>query len=262
MELIPVEYKSQRIVTTKFLAEQYGTDENNIIKNFNSNKSRFVEGKHYYKLEGTELKDFKRGVNISNDPSIKFASVLILWTDRGAARHAKILDTDEAWDIYEQLEETYFKVQNSKINLSQLSPDLQMFKKIFDTVALQQIENKQIKHELDQTKKEVQNVKEIVKVKPTEQWRKDSNILVNKICMKTKDYKSTKEQIYKELDRRAGTSINTRLENMRKRLKADGVTETKIKGLNYLDVISQDKKLVEIYIAVIKETAISAGIEV
>ena len=113
-KLTPVEYKSQRIVTTKFLAEQYGTDENNIIKNFNSNKSRFVEEKHYFKLEGTELKDFKRVVNISNDPSIKFASVLILWTDRGAARHAKILDTDEAWDIYEQLEETYFRAQENK----------------------------------------------------------------------------------------------------------------------------------------------------
>lgn len=151
--------------------------------------------------------------------------------------------------------------QKSIIDMSQLSPDLQMFKKIFDTVAAQQIESKQIKHDLDQTRKEVQSVREIVKVKPTELWRKESNVLVNKICMKTKDYKSTKEQIYKELDRRAGTSISTRLENMKKRLKANGATETRIKKLNYLDVIAQDKKLVEIYIAVIKELAISNGIE-
>jgi hypothetical protein len=94
--IIPLEFKNQRIMTTKVLAEQYNTDENNIIKNFNNNKERFTEGKHYYKLEGSELKEFKRVVNISNDPSIKFASVLMLWTDRGAARHAKILDTDEA----------------------------------------------------------------------------------------------------------------------------------------------------------------------
>ena len=36
---------------------------------------------------------------------------LTLWTEKGAARHAKILDTDQAWDIFEQLEEVYFAVK-------------------------------------------------------------------------------------------------------------------------------------------------------
>lgn len=114
-KLIPLEFNKQRIMTTKVLAQEYGTEETNIKTNFNNNKERFIEGKHYYQLKGEELKEFKRVVNDINDPSIKFASVLTLWTDRGAARHAKILDTDEAWDIYEELEENYFNPKRSKL---------------------------------------------------------------------------------------------------------------------------------------------------
>lgn len=124
-DLIPMEFKRQRIMITKTLAEQFGTDETNIKTNFNRNKSRFIKGKHYFQLEGDELKEFKRLVTDSNDPSIKFTSVLTLWTDRGAARHAKILDTDEAWDIYEELEETYFRVKESKIQIQNFDNKLE-----------------------------------------------------------------------------------------------------------------------------------------
>ena len=119
--LIPVEYKSQRIMTTKILAEQYGTEETNIQTNFTRNQARFIEGKHYYKLEGQALKEFKRSLSTESMEPLKFVSQLILWTDRGAARHAKILETDEAWDVYEELEDTYFKVQELKGEIELLS---------------------------------------------------------------------------------------------------------------------------------------------
>ncbi|APF21312.1 ORF6N domain-containing protein [Clostridium butyricum] len=110
-KLTPLEYKGQRILTTKQLAEVYETDVNNIQKNFSNNKERFIEGKHYYKLTGNELAEFKKVLNDIHDPSIKFTSVLILWTERGADRHCKILDTDKAWEQFDNLEDTYFKVK-------------------------------------------------------------------------------------------------------------------------------------------------------
>lgn len=42
---------------------------------------------------------------------------LYLWTERGANRHCKILDTDKAWQQFDVLEETYFKVKNNEISL-------------------------------------------------------------------------------------------------------------------------------------------------
>lgn len=97
------------VVTSELLANLYGTDTENIKKNFTRNKCRFVEGKHYFKLEGDALKGFKN--KVTNSPLVKVASTarhLALWTERGAARHAKMLETDRAWDVFERLEDFYF----------------------------------------------------------------------------------------------------------------------------------------------------------
>ncbi|NWK74164.1 ORF6N domain-containing protein [Acinetobacter sp. SwsAc6] len=107
-----IRFKNQPVVTTAQLAEFYGTVQNNIKKNFSNNTERFIEGKHYFKLEGAELKEFKNMVNNVHHVSIR-AARLILWTERGAARHAKMLDTDHAWDVFERLEDSYFKPQQS-----------------------------------------------------------------------------------------------------------------------------------------------------
>lgn len=105
-----IQYKSVPVMTTAQLAELYGTDQNNVQVNFNRNTDRFVEGKHYFKLEGDDLKVFKNIPTVSKYVP-KQSARLILWTEKGAARHAKILDTDQAWDIFEQLEEVYFSVK-------------------------------------------------------------------------------------------------------------------------------------------------------
>lgn len=108
-ELQPVNHKNIAVLTTDLLSSLYGTANTNIIKNFTVNKDRFIEGKHYFKLEGKELKEFKDCITKSN--TVKIAPNtrnLILLTERGAARHAKMLDTDQAWEVFEKLEDSYF----------------------------------------------------------------------------------------------------------------------------------------------------------
>ncbi|MEY8002015.1 ORF6C domain-containing protein [Clostridium sp. Mt-5] len=112
--LVPVTYNNERILTTEQLAQVYKTTINNIKNNFNNNLKHFEEGKHYYKLEGSKLKAFKSQVNNIDLPINKFASHLYLWTERGADRHCKILDTDKAWEQFDHLEETYFRVKENK----------------------------------------------------------------------------------------------------------------------------------------------------
>ncbi|EGO5060746.1 hypothetical protein H7564_002731 [Enterococcus faecalis] len=102
-----IELYNQRLLTTEQLAEFYGASETQIKTNFNRNKDRFVEGKHFYKLEGQELKDFKNRVTDSNLVG-KQANTLILWTKQGASRHSKIVNTNRAWDMFDELEEHYF----------------------------------------------------------------------------------------------------------------------------------------------------------
>lgn len=97
------------VVTTETIASLYDTVVGNIKTNFSRNAKRFIEGKHYFKLTGSILKDFKNKVTKSNLVACaKNAKHLTLWTERGAARHAKMLDTDNAWNVFEALEDFYF----------------------------------------------------------------------------------------------------------------------------------------------------------
>lgn len=107
-ELTVLEHNDIRVMTTEQLAEAYGCDVQHIKQNFNNNKERFTEGKHYFRLEGAELKSFKRQVENFDLPVSKFASAMYLWTKRGAARHSKMLGTERAWDVFDELEESYF----------------------------------------------------------------------------------------------------------------------------------------------------------
>lgn len=98
------------VITTELLAELYGTERQRLTNNFNRNKERFVEGKHFFLIEGDELRELKNKNSLR--VSVKIARnvrSLILWTERGAARHAKMLETDQAWGVFEKLEDCYFR---------------------------------------------------------------------------------------------------------------------------------------------------------
>ena len=112
-----IETNNQRVLTTAQIAEQYETNTDAIQRNFQRNKERYTEGKHYYCLTGAELKEFKdwatscRAVNPDGSELIdKRAAVLYLWTEKGALMLAKSLNTDKAWEAYEVLVDTYFSV--------------------------------------------------------------------------------------------------------------------------------------------------------
>lgn len=133
-------YYGQPVTTTKILAKFYSCEEYQIKQNFRNNQERFIEEKHMFTLRGLALKEFKKYIansqnseiknfNVAdysevenfylaeNTQSIKIASninVLYLWTRRGAARHAKMLNTDRAWEIFEILEDTYFDTSTKK----------------------------------------------------------------------------------------------------------------------------------------------------
>ena len=107
--LSAITYKQIPVITTELLAHLYGTEAIRIRQNHHENKGRFIEEKHFFKLEGETLREFKHRVAFNY--SVKIARnvrSLILWTERGAARHAKMLETDRAWEVFEKLEDCYF----------------------------------------------------------------------------------------------------------------------------------------------------------
>lgn len=111
-EIKVIENNGQRVLTTVQIAELYGTDSKVISNNFNRNKERYTEGKHYYCLTG----DAKRGfVNRHQIEDGSKASNFYLWTEKGALLHAKSLNTDKAWEVYDYLVENYFEVKDQRL---------------------------------------------------------------------------------------------------------------------------------------------------
>ncbi|EFB8520735.1 phage antirepressor Ant [Escherichia coli] len=104
--LSPITHNQIPVITTELLAHLYGTDVANIKMNHSRNQTRFLEGKHYFKIVGDDLKNLR--VTFSYLQISPKTRSLILWTERSAARHAKMLETDQAWEVFEKLEDCYF----------------------------------------------------------------------------------------------------------------------------------------------------------
>lgn len=106
-----IHYKDVPVITTERLSDLYGASQDRIRKNYSRNADRFIEGKHFFKLVGKELLDFVRDFKACTNK----ARNLMLWTERGAARHAKMLETDKAWEVFEALEDVYFSNVRSNV---------------------------------------------------------------------------------------------------------------------------------------------------
>lgn len=113
---VGIYYNGQPVCTTEQLATAYGADRKKLSYNFNQNRARYQEGKHYICLQGEEKTEF---VNcLENHDSLKNAKQIYLWTERGALLHAKSLNTDKAWEVYERLVDFYFNVREGNLPAS------------------------------------------------------------------------------------------------------------------------------------------------
>ena len=117
--MYPVDYNGVRVLTTEQLAQAYKCEPQQIKQNFNNNLDHFVEGKHYFKLESEALHSFKNKVE-NIDLVGKNARILYLCTRRGASRHCKMLGTEKAWEMYDNLEENYFNPPQKKMTAAEI----------------------------------------------------------------------------------------------------------------------------------------------
>ena len=144
-----------------------------------------------------------------------------------------------------------------------LSPQLQVL--IQMETRQKQIEARQAEQAtaLAGLEQKLQNTCEVIALDKTA-WRKDSEHLINKIARATGEgyggIRLVYEEIYRSIESRAGVSLNTRLTNKRNRMAGEGVCKSKRDRLTRVDIIAEDKKLIEIYVAIVKELAVKYGV--
>lgn len=156
--------EEQAVITTAQLADVYGTTAKNITNNFQRNKDRFTEGKHYFVLQGEELKEFKSKTSESGVP-LSSSNLMYLWTRRGASRHCKILGTDKAWEQFDYLEENYFDRQEQKQPPLTLQQQIQTIAKGTDEL-YQRVDA--VTEDVKSVKEEMQSIKNDLPILPLE----------------------------------------------------------------------------------------------
>lgn len=144
--------------------------------------------------------------------------------------------------------ESHLKQQ---LDTSNLSPELQFMNSVVNQLASQELATKQLETKID-------SVSEIVSLN-TLDWRKNANSLVNQVVRVQgggEAHRTVRNEIYKEVERRAGANLSQRVTNKRRRMADEGICKSKRDKLNQVDAIADDKRLVEIYLSVVKDFAI------
>jgi len=141
-------------------------------------------------------------------------------------------------------------------NLDNLSPEL----RLLINLETQQKHNAQA---IAHTNERLDNVQDVL-LMGAANWRKECAKLISKIAkvLYLGNFEALYNDLYSELEKRAKCNLERRLENKRKRMEEKGATITQVNNLSKQDVIAEDARLTEIYIAVVKEMAIKAGVTV
>lgn len=270
----PIKWKNQVVITIALLAEVYETDQNNVKNNFNNHKSNFVEGTHYFLLQGKELREFKNNVN-NIDLVGKNANQLYLWTERGANRHCKILDTDKAWEQFDNLEETYFKTKQAVIDLDQLDPQTKLMNLLVQSISQQELEQKRQAEQLNRIEEKqtvIEQKQEVIsdtfqKADDADDFQKWANNCISKIAEsskfdkeqgRSKNHSLAWAESYERLKQKRNCRLDDRVQKAKGRalIERPDIKKSELDKINKIYVIANDKDLRPAYELVIKEMMI------
>src|SRR5690606_12227864 len=117
---------------------------------------------------------------------------------------------------------------------------------------------------MSQLEGQVNNISNIVSLNNVG-WREKVSVILKKIAKGwsgIEPYRSVINLSYERFEKRAGCKLDIRLNNRKERALAQGMSKSFIQKINKLDVIAEEKRLVEIYIQVVKEMAIEFRVNI
>lgn len=149
------------------------------------------------------------------------------------------------------------KLISLETRVQELSPELRLLINL-------EMRQKEQERAIEAVNQRVDDIKDVVALNP-QSWREEARRLIVKIAQSmggNEFIRDVQAEIFALVDERAGVSLATRLTNKRRRMADEGVCPSKRNKLNKVDVIADDKKLIEIYLAVVKEMAVQRGAKI
>lgn len=154
-----------------------------------------------------------------------------------------------------------FNAMEEKLNkpMSQLEiMQMQIAKMVEQEKQLTQLETRTSAIEQKQN-----DITEILSLNPTE-WKKKVNGIINAIAKSRGgfqvNYADVRNESYQHLEDRAKCRLSIRLTNKKSEMALNGASKSKIDKVSKMDVIADDSRLTEIYLAIVKELAIKYGV--
>jgi len=185
---------------------------------------------------------------------------------RLTAKFAKKLSMTQKNERGEEAREYFTRVEDGAkeiiLHFQDMSPQLQYMIKVEQEQKRQAQEIAEVKELAQNSADRVESIREVVALDTTS-WREDTRNLINKIAQELgggQAFQQVRAESYELLEKRMGVNLKQRLTNKRRRMADEGVCKSKRDKLSYVDIVAEDKKLIEGYTAIVKEMAIKYGI--
>lgn len=244
------EYQGQRVVTFKDIDAVHGRPDGTASRNFRTNRERFVEREDYFKISPDE---FRRAFG---EMDLRQQNDVTLITESGYLMLVKSFTDDLAWRVQRELVKGYFR---AKEQARASTPAEQLLAQ-----ARIMVEQERRLTALESGQKQIHSAMQAAfseLAAPSvdrNSWQDAMRNKIRQLCMEYElNFQTFTGQLYKELEESAHCNIDTRLNNLRKRMKQGGAKYAECQAVSKLAVISQDVKLCEIFTSIVQRKAAS-----
>lgn len=268
--------EGKKCISDKTIAEIHGVKVFHVRELIGNNIKRFTEGVDYIDMKKRIGTDDTLCDEHSNEittlelllslgyakQSITQAEHIYILSERGYAKLIKIMDTDLAWEVHDKLMDEYFELRDEKVKMDNLSPELRLLINMEMEQKRQAAELAEVKEANQKNADRIESIRDVVSLDTTS-WRDDTRNLINKIAQELGGgtaFQQVRAESYELLEKRMGVSLKQRLTNKRRRMADEGMCKSKRDKLSQVDIIAEDKKLIEGYTAIVKEMAIKYGV--
>ncbi|KHD86343.1 hypothetical protein NG54_03210 [Heyndrickxia ginsengihumi] len=229
------------------------------------------------KDHGNVLKDIRKQIEYAGE---EFAAVNFYageYRDKNNQARPKFDLTEEAFTLvamsYNTKEAVQMKVkfiqEFKRMREELLKPKapqtpLELMQMTINQMVEQEKRISSLESQVTETKKMASNITNIISINSVD-WRDKVNVILKKIAKNwtgIEPYRSVRNLSYDKLEKRAGCKLDVRLNNRKERAIAKGMSKSYVQKINKLDIIAEEKRLVEIYLQIVKEMAIQFKVDI
>lgn len=260
--------EGEKVVLAKTIAEIHEVELKKVNELIKHNLDEFEEGIDILDLKDNGLYQVPLEELGFSNRDISISKNIYILSEQGYFTLVSLMRTEKAKELRKKFRREYFAMRKQ---IKEQKPAC-----IEDLIIMQAQSLKDMRQQVNQAnnnalranklaieaKEEAQAIKEVVSLDTTS-WRSETQSLIAKIARNQGGFEHInllKSESYELLNKRFGVNLEIRLTNRRRRMAEEGVSKSKRDKLNYLDVIAEDKKLIEGYVAIVKDMAIKYGI--